>query len=91
MTLFLFSSFYVVMALAALHVEGIFALLDWLPSTRGAAVAQAAISFNYTAILDIDFGLSAVVLLFVFSRNGGRKMMRMMKQGDDSKKPAVDA
>lgn len=48
MTLFLFLSFYVVMVLAALCVEGIFVLLNWLPSSRGAAVAQAAISFNYT-------------------------------------------
>ncbi|MEO7066967.1 MAG: permease [Rhodanobacter sp.] len=78
-TWFLFGTFYVVMVLAALCVEGIFWLLHWLPSQRGLAIATAHITFNYTAVLDIIFFIAAALLVAVFLRSGGLAMMRMMK------------
>ncbi len=85
--LFLFVSFYVVMVLAALGVEGIFVLLDWQPTNRETAVAVSTIAFNYTTMLNIVFGLAAAALFVLFLRSGGPEMMRMMEvdgRGDDS-------
>lgn len=78
---FLFITFYVVMALAALIVEGIFFLLGWVPSLRGRTVAMAMISFNYTAVLNTIFVIIAAILVVVFFRSGGPAMMRMMESG----------
>ncbi|MEO6973641.1 MAG: permease [Rhodoferax sp.] len=77
-TWFLFGTFYIVMVLAALCVEGIFYLLHWVPSQRGLAVAVAHITFNYTAVLNIVFMIAAAILVAVFLRSGGPAMMRMM-------------
>ncbi|MEO6138579.1 MAG: permease [Luteimonas sp.] len=81
MTVFLFITFYIVMVLAALAVEGIFTLLHWVPTQRGNAVAMANISFNYTTVLNMVFALAAIVFTIVFFRSGGPMMMRMMKDG----------
>lgn len=78
---FLFISFYIVMVLAALIVEGLFALIGWVPSARGFAVAMTQISFNYTAVLNIIFALLALLLIVMFFRSGGPAMMRMMALG----------
>lgn len=80
-TLFLFVSFYIVMVLAALCVEGLFFLLHWVPLQRGLAVAMAQITFNYTAVLNIVFAFVAATLIIVFFRSGGPGMMRMMEGG----------
>ncbi|MGH8163580.1 MAG: permease, partial [Rhodanobacteraceae bacterium] len=81
-TLFLFVSFYIVMVLAALIVEGLFFLFHWVPSQRGLAVAMTTITFNYTAVLNIVFATTAAILIIVFFRSGGPAMMRMMASGD---------
>ncbi len=78
-TWFLFGTFYVVMVLAALCVEGVFSLLHWVPSERGLAVVAAHITFNYTAVLNLVFFIAAAILVVVFLRSGGLAMMRMMK------------
>ena len=79
--LFLFVTFYIVMVLAALCVEGLFVLLHWIPSHRVLAVAAAQITFNYTAVLNIVFAITAAVLIAVFLRSGGPAMLRMMGRG----------
>jgi uncharacterized membrane protein YraQ (UPF0718 family) len=81
MTLFLFITFYVVMVLAALAVEGLFTVLHGVPIQRGSTVSMATISFNYTTGLNMVFALAAFVLIVVFFRSGGPMMMRMMKDG----------
>ena len=78
-TWFLFGTFYVVMVLAALCVEGVFSLLHWVPSERGLAVVAAHITFNYTVVLNLVFFIAAAILVVVFLRSGGLAMMRMMK------------
>lgn len=82
-TVFLAISFYIVMVLAALAVEGIFVLLGWVPETRNATVSMAHISLNYTAILNIVFGAVAAALVVMFLRTGGPEMMKMMTGGGD--------
>ncbi|HEY4144333.1 permease [Pinirhizobacter sp.] len=78
-TLFLFITFYFVMVLAALAVEGIFTLLHAVPTQRIGAVSMATISFNYTTVLNMVFGLAAAALIMVFFRSDGIEMLRMMK------------
>ena len=85
MTVFLGLTFYVVMVLAALAVEGIFALLHWVPTARSASVAMAHISLDYTSLLDMIFAVLAVPLSVMFLRTGGPKMMRMMASGGHGK------
>ena len=77
-TVFLFVSFYLVMVIAALSVEGIFFLLGWLPSEKASSVSTASISFNYTTVLDMAFFVVAAILVVTFLRSGGPRMMRMM-------------
>lgn len=77
-TLFLFVSFYLIMVVAALCVEGLFVLSGWIPGGHDQVVQAAKISLNYTTMLDALFGLAAAVLLVMFLRSGGPKMMRMM-------------
>ncbi|MEO7148730.1 MAG: permease [Rhodanobacteraceae bacterium] len=81
-TLFLFVTFYIVMVLAALCVEGLFFLLHWVPSQRGLGVAMAQINFNYTTVLNIVFATTGATLIIVFFRTGGPAMMRMMATGN---------
>jgi uncharacterized protein len=76
--LFLLASFYAVMVIAALCVEGLFAMAGWLPKQHGVTVSMAQISFNYTAVLNIVFLSVATILVIVFFRSGGPRMMRMM-------------
>ncbi len=78
-TWFLFGTFYIVMVLAALCVEGIFSLLHWVPSQRGLAIAVGHITFNYTTVLNIVFAMVAGILITVFLCTGGPAMMRMME------------
>ncbi len=85
--LFLFVTFYLTMVLAALCVEGLFALGGWVPTLRHATVAMATISFNYTTWLNIAAGLVALILVISFLRTGGPAMLRMM----DSSSHADDA
>ncbi|WP_227746912.1 hypothetical protein [Paraburkholderia franconis] len=68
--------------MAALIVEGLFQLFGWVPRERHTAVVNATISFNYTTILNIIFGIVFIVLTTVFFRTGGVEMMRMMENGE---------
>jgi uncharacterized membrane protein YraQ (UPF0718 family) len=74
-TVFLFVSFYLVMVVAALSVEGIFYLLGCLPSDKVGSVSAARISFNYTTVLDMAFFIVAAILVVTFLRSGGPRMM----------------
>jgi uncharacterized protein len=80
--LFLFVSFYVVMVIAALCVEALFALAGWVPTQRNITVAMTHVSFNYTAVLNIIFFVIAAILVITFFRSGGPQMMRMMSSGN---------
>ncbi|MFM0329492.1 permease [Paraburkholderia strydomiana] len=82
MTVFLAVTFYIAMVSAALLVEALFQLLGWVPTERRTAVIDAAITFNYTSVLDIVFGAVFIVLLVIFFRTGGPEMMRMMEGGE---------
>ncbi|MFL9964623.1 permease [Paraburkholderia sediminicola] len=87
MTAFLAVTFYVAMVAAALVVESLFQLLGWVPKERHTAVVDTAITFNYTAVLDIIFGAVFLILMVVFFRTGGPEMMRMMEGGDHDHGP----
>ncbi|MFM0415870.1 permease [Paraburkholderia aromaticivorans] len=82
MTVFLAVTFYLAMVSAALVVEALFQSLGWVPAQRHSAVVDAAITFNYTTVLDIVFGAVFIVLTAVFFRTGGPEMMRLMEGGE---------
>jgi hypothetical protein len=75
-------TFYLAMVSAALVVEALFQSLGWVPTERHTAVVDAAITFNYTTVLDIVFGIVFIALGIVFFRTGGPRMMRMMEGGE---------
>jgi uncharacterized membrane protein YraQ (UPF0718 family) len=82
MTVFLAVTFYLAMVSAALVVEALFQSLGWVPTERHTAVVNAAITFNYTTVLNIVFGVVFIALGIVFFRTGGPRMMSMMGQGE---------
>lgn len=82
MTVFLAVTFYLAMVSAALVVEALFQSLRWVPTERHTAVVDAAITFNYTTVLDIVFGAVFIALTVVFFRTDGPEMMRMMEGGE---------
>ncbi|WP_244808406.1 permease [Caballeronia zhejiangensis] len=82
MTAFMAVTFYVAMVVAALIVEMVFQLAGWVPREHHTAVVDAAISFNYTTILNIFFGVIFAILTVVFFKTGGPEMMRMMERGE---------
>jgi uncharacterized membrane protein YraQ (UPF0718 family) len=75
---FLFVTFYVAMAAAALIVEAIFGLLGLVPAERSARVVEASITWNYTTWLNIAFLALAGLLAWRFLMTGGPDMLRMM-------------
>ena len=75
---FLFVTFYISMAAAALVVEFAFAALHLVPQQRSARVMEAAIAWNYTTWLNIGFLVLAALLVWRFARTGGPEMLRMM-------------
>jgi uncharacterized membrane protein YraQ (UPF0718 family) len=81
MTVFMAATFYLTMVVAGLIVEGLFQLTGLVPARRHDAVVDAAITFNYTSVLNVVFGLVFVTLTIVFFRTGGVGMMRMMDSG----------
>lgn len=71
--------FYVGSVVAGYVVELLFGLLGLVPSgPRAAETGQSAISWNYTAILNIVFGALGIALLIRFLTTGGRKMLAEM-------------
>jgi uncharacterized protein len=77
---FLFVTFYVAMAAAALIVEMIFGLLGIVPAERSARVAEASIAWNYTTWLNIAFLALGGMLVWRFFTTGGPRMLRMMNR-----------
>jgi uncharacterized protein len=78
MMLVLLGTFYATMVLAGYAVEFLFTGLGLVPSERNAKVAEVAIQWNYTTVLNIIFLLLAAALLVRFFRTGGPAMLRMM-------------
>jgi uncharacterized membrane protein YraQ (UPF0718 family) len=79
---FLFVTFNVAMAAAALIVEVIFGLLGLVPAERSARAVEASISWNYTTWLNIAFLALAGLLVwrFLTTTTGGLHMLRMMNR-----------
>jgi len=77
---FLFVTFYVAMAIAALIVELIFNGFALVPSERKARVVEASITWNYTTWLNIAFLGLAALLVWRFLKTGGPEMLRMMNE-----------
>jgi uncharacterized membrane protein YraQ (UPF0718 family) len=75
---FLSLVFYIAMVLAGYAVELLFGLFHLIPTTRNAQVLNAAVSWNYTTILNIIFLLLAAAMVWRFMRTGGPMMLRMM-------------
>jgi len=80
MAAFLFGTFYLAMVVAGYLVEGIFALAHLTPHIRNAKVFEAAVSWNYTSVLNIVFLLLAVALVWRFMRTGGPMMLKAMNK-----------
>lgn len=84
MAAFLFATFYATMAAAGYVIEFVFSPLGLIPGgARHARVGEDGIRWNYTTVLNIVFGLVALVLVWRFSRTGGRPMLAMMGGGPD--------
>jgi uncharacterized membrane protein YraQ (UPF0718 family) len=77
---FLFVTFYVSMAAAALLVDLLFVALGLIPPQRNALVVEATITWNYTTWLNIAFLMLAAYLVWRFVRTGGMPMLRMMNR-----------
>src|SRR5256885_3309479 len=78
-TAFVVAIFYLAMAAAALIIEFLFNFLGLIPQERKAQVVEAAITFNYTGVLNIIFLVVAAVLLVRFFRTGGPRMLAHME------------
>jgi uncharacterized protein len=70
LTLRLFATFWAVMSIAGLAVQGIFQLFGAVPTERPAAVVPDRFSWNYTSFLNIVF-LAVLAWLFWLSRRQG--------------------
>jgi uncharacterized protein len=80
---FLFATFYVAMAVAALITELIFGGFALVPSEREARVVEASITWNYTTWLNLAFLVLAGLLVWRFLKTGGLAMLRMMNRPAD--------
>src|SRR5499433_2981281 len=77
---FLFATFYVAMAIAALIVDSVFGGFGLIPSERRARVVEASITWNYTTWLNLVFLILAGFLVWRFLKTGGPAMLRMMNR-----------
>jgi hypothetical protein len=57
------------------------AVPDSVPRERHTAAVGAAITVNYTTVLNIVFGVAFAILTVVFFKTSGPDMMRMMEGG----------
>jgi hypothetical protein len=80
MASFLFTTFYVAMAVAALIVDLIFGGFALIPSKHKARVVEASITWNYTTWLNLAFLVVAGLLVRRFLKTGGPAMLRMMNR-----------
>ena len=83
MMLFILATFYVTMVLAGYVVEFLFGGLGLVPTTRHAKVADMAIHWDYTSVLNIVALLVAAALAYRFVRTGGLPMLKMMGNSPD--------
>jgi hypothetical protein len=67
------------MAGAALAIEFLFQAVGWIPLQRKAQIVEAAVTLNYTTLLNVIFLVVAAFLLVRFFRAGGREMLRHMR------------
>jgi len=65
----LFVTFWALMSIAGLAVEGIFQLFGAIPSSRPAAVVPEHLQWNYTTVLNIVF-LAVLAVVFWLARRG---------------------
>ena len=77
---FLFVTFYVAMAVAALIVDLIFGVFALIPPEHKAQVVEASITWNYTSWLNLAFVVLAGLLVWRFLKTGGPAMLRMMNR-----------
>ncbi len=77
---FIFVTFYAAMVLAGYAIELLFTFFHLIPTVRNAKVLEAAITWNYTTILNIVFLIIASLLLWRFMKTGGPMMLKMMNQ-----------
>ena len=80
---FLFATFYVAVAVAALIVELVFGGFALIPSERSARVVEASITWDYTTWLNLAFLVLAGFLVRRFLKTGGPGMLRMMNRPAD--------
>jgi uncharacterized membrane protein YraQ (UPF0718 family) len=81
MMLFVLGSFYVTMAGAGYFVELVFGALGLVPNAHHAKIAETAVRWDYTTVLNIVFLLVAAALGIRFIRSGGLPMLSMMGGG----------
>jgi uncharacterized membrane protein YraQ (UPF0718 family) len=84
MAAFLFVTFYVAMAAAALIVELIFGAIGLIPAQRNARVVEASITWDYTTWLNIAFLILAAWFVWRFLKTGGPAMLRMMNKSQET-------
>jgi uncharacterized protein len=77
---FLFATFYVAMAVAALIVELVFGGFALIPPERSGRVVEASITWDYTTWLNLVFLVLAGYLVWRFLNTGGPAMLRMMNR-----------
>src|SRR5258705_6536558 len=77
---FLFPTFYVAMAAAALIVDLIFGGFALIPPEHKARVVEASITWNYTTWLNLAFLVFAGFLVWRFLKTGGPAMLVMMNR-----------
>ena len=86
MACFLFVTFYVAMAVAALVIDLIFGGFALIPAEHKARVVEASITWNHATWLNLAFLVLAGLLVWRFLKTGGPAMLRMMNkpasQGD---------
>ena len=77
---FILATFYTAMFGGALVIEFVFQAAGWIPQQRNAQIIEAAVSLNYTTILNFIFLALAAMLVTRFFRKSGPEMLRMMNQ-----------
>ena len=80
MMAFLLVTMFASMSAAALVIEFVFQALHLIPGERHAKIVEAAITMNYTTILNIVFLTLAALLLWRFFTTNGMRMLRMMNK-----------